>query len=397
MDYDFLNRNFVKNAEKAVQHFQQTIEEAEPPEEELEALCEGLTTFGHTRNLDNDFVLAGIDGSGEFPILHQDDIYMHFAVSAGAVFETCSRKQHKLSAKTLDGTLYTGLVNLFDHDKGVPQGYRFYLHQLTGLDLSDLRDHSDYCHVFSSQGGANLRPEDITWDQAAFSKASQVGTHAYMIRSMAELGMAIHCLQARPKYLLMDTSLVYFLLGESIYLPELMKRYLVCQANAQGSAVIGLCKSHNIPNGDLVGRCAIDHYRLRDHWFLRLPSEALGERRPSFLIDREVPPKLGVSYLFKFHEMSFPMRIDIDAGWWRRHIDWDRHKEKELFEDLDYTCHDVRSYGYPYPMHAAHRRASLTKKERKAVKDILWQQAQQQGVFRGSLMRTQEAIHEAGI
>lgn len=397
MDYDFLDRNFVKSAANAVRNFRQAIEEAEPPEEELEDLCKGLTTFPHCRTLETDFIVAGVDGSGEFPILNQDDIYMHFVVSAGAVFETCTQKQHKLTAKTIDGTMFTGLVNLRDYDHGVPDGYRFFLNQLIGLDLFDLRDQSDYCNVFSSQGRLKLKPGDVTWDQAAFSKATQVGTHAYMIRSMAELGMAIRCLAAKPRYLLLDTSLVYFLLGESIYLPELMKRYLVCQANAQNTAVIGLCKSHNIPNGDLIGRWATERYKANDHWFLRLPSEALGEKRPSFLIDKEIPPKLGVSYLFKFHEMSFPMRIDVDAQWWRTHINGDVESEKRFFANLDYTCHDVRSYGYPYPMHAAHRRASLTRKEKKAVRDILWQQAQREGILRGAFMHTQEEIHETGI
>ena len=36
-----------------------------------------------------------------------------------------------------------------------------------------------------------------------------------MIRSLAELGMGVRCLTAKPKYLLLDTSLVYFLLGET--------------------------------------------------------------------------------------------------------------------------------------------------------------------------------------
>ena len=397
MDYDFLTRSFIQNASQAVRSFRLAIEEAEPPEAELEALCQGLKRFSHCRSLEKDFRIAGVDGSGEFPILQQDDIFMHFVVSAGAVFETCTRRQHKMAVQSAKGTMYTGLVNLRDYGDAVTEGYQFFLDQLIGLDLGDLRDQSDYCEVFSEQGRVPMQPGDVTWDQAAFSKASQVGTHAYLIRSVAELGMAIRCLAVQPKYLLMDTSLVYFLLGEKLYLPELMKRYLICRANAQNTAVFGLCKSHNIPNGDLLGRWAAERYDAKDHWFLRLPSEALGERRPAFLQDREVPPKLGVSYLFKFHEMSFPMRIDMDAQWWRDHINGDTQREKQLFQDLDYTCHDVRSYGYPYPLQAAHRRASLTKKERRAVRDILFQQAQREGILRGALIRSQEEIHESGI
>ena len=172
---------------------------------------------------------------------------------------------------------------------------------------------------------------------------------------------------------------------------------MICRANAQGTGVFGLCKSHGIPNGDLLGRWAAERFDAKDHWFLRLPSEALGEQSPTFLQDREVPPKLGISYLFKFHEMSFPMRLDMDAGWWREHIHGDVAREKRLFQELDYTCHDVRSYGYPYPLHSAHRKASLTKKERRALKDILFQFASKEGILRGAFMRDQEEIHQAGV
>ena len=146
-----------------------------------------------------------------------------------------------------------------------------------------------------------------------------------------------------------------------------------------------------------MGRWATERFDAKDHWFLRLPSEALGEERPAFLRDREVPPKLGLSYLFKFHEMSFPMRLDVDAAWWREHIGGDIDREKRLFEDLDYTCHDVRSYGYPYPLQSAHRKSSLTRKERRAIRDILMQFASKEGILRGAFMRSQEDIHQAGV
>jgi hypothetical protein len=397
MDFDFLSRDFVKTAEEAVAAFRQTIEEVEPPEGELERLCDRLTVFDHCTRLEQDFVVAGVDGSGEFPVIQQDDIFMHFVVSAGAVFETCTKRQHKLSVHNMKGDLYTGLIILRDLGEGVLAGYRGYLNEFLSMDLHDLVDRSDYCAVFSAEGRKPLTPGDVQWDQVAISRASQVATHAYMIRSLAELGMAVRCLAQKPRYLLLDTSLVYFLLGETIYLPELLKRHLICQANEQGTGVLGLCKSHGIPNGDLLGRWATERFGAKDHWFLRLPSASLGEPIPVFLQDREVPPKLGVSYLFKFHDMSFPMRLDVDAGWWRTHIKDDAAREKQLFQDLDYTCHDVRSYGYPYPLQSAHRKSSLTRKERRAVRDILFQFASKEGILRGAFMRTQEDIHQAGL
>ena len=133
------------------------------------------------------------------------------------------------------------------------------------------------------------------------------------------------------------------------------------------------------------------------HWYLRLPSSALGERTPAFLKGKEIPPKLSVSYMFKFEPIAFPMRIDVDAGWWTAHIGGDETKEQEFFGNLDFTCHEVRSYGYPYPMHAAHRSASLTAQERRMLRDIVLQNAQQEGVGPMAFDVDPEELHMSGM
>ena len=87
----------------------------------------------------------------------------------------------------------------------------------------------------------------------------------------------------------------------------------------------------------------------------------------------------------------------VRPSWKALEVCQDRIKEKQFFGDLDFTCHEVRSFGYPYPMHAAHRSASLTKQERKALKDILVQHAQKEGLLRGSVMSDPEELHMAGM
>lgn len=397
MDYDFLDRSFLDAAKRVIVDFREAVESATPPEKELEALCKGIRPYSHCNALQEDFTVGAVDGSGEYPILQQDDIFVHFAVAAATCYKTETRRQHKLATVSMDQGVFKDFVILRDDAASTIKGYEGFLDHLLHVDLRQLAADSDYCEVFSACGRKHISARDVAWENLALSKASQVATHAYMVRSLAELGMAVRLLEKKTKYILIDTSLVYFLLGEAIYLPEIVKRNLICRANAQGTGVVALSKSHNIPNGDLIGRWARDRMGFKDHWYLRLPSEELGEKRPSFLREKEVPPKLGVSYLFKFHATSFPMRIDVDAGWWRSHIAGDANAEQHLFESLDYTCHDVRSYGYPYPMHAAHCVASLTKRERKAARDILFQYAQQEGILRGAFMRDPEMIHQGGI
>jgi len=396
MDFDFLDRSLIDASREAIQRFKVAIEGSKPSDKELNALGARIRPYEHARTLPADFRISAVDGSGEYPVLQQDDVFVHFATAAGVTYETHSNRQCKIGAIPGVPPLLKRFILLRDEKKTLTEGYRDFVENGLGLPLKDLVEKSDYCQVFSSCG-KGLKPNQVAWSNLGFSQASQISSHAYQLRSMAELGMAIRLLEQRPRYLLLDTSLVYFLLGESIFLPEIFKRYLVNQATAQGTAVVALCKSHNIPNGDMIGRYAKDEHGLKDHWYLRFPSSALGEPTPNFLKDKEIPPKLCVSYLFKFEATSFPMRIDLDVAWWEQNLADDPAKEARFFGDLDFTCHEVRSYGYPYPMHAAHRRASLTNQERKAVRDLLLQQAQREGLARGAIMQDPEALHMGGI
>lgn len=397
MDFDFLDRKLLNVTRDAVVQFKNVVEGARPNDKELRALYKRIRPYEHTRVLDDEFVVSAVDGSGEFPVLQQDDVFLHFAIAAGAAYRTESHRQHKLTSLHALNPIFKQYVLLSDDSRVVIESYKQYLQALTGLTLKDLVKSSDYCEVFNRFSREKLNPSQVTWERFPFAKASQVATHAYLLRSMAELGMALRMLDDKPRYLLLDTSLVYFFLGEQPYLPELLKRTLITRAAQQGTGVVALCKSHNLPNGDLIARHAKDELGHKDHWYLRLPSEALGEPIPVFLQDREIPPKLSVSYLFKFHATSFPMRIDVDAQWWQQAIGGDEAREKSFFNDLDFTCHEVRSYGYPYPMRAAHRSASLTKQERKALKDILLQQAQREGLMRGVLAADPEELHMGGL
>lgn len=396
MDFDFLDKQLLTSSRVAIESFKAAIEGIRPSDKELKKLCSTIQSYPHTTRLEEDFTISAVDGSGEFPVIQQDDIFVHFVTAAGATYRTAWARQHKLKSLDAKTPIFKDFILLSDDDKLLRQSYQTFLESMLGLTLKDLVKDSDYCDVFS-QFENTISPQQVTWKNLPFSKSSQIATHAYLMRSIAELGMAIRMLAHNPRYLLLDTSLVYFLLGETPYLPEIMKRYLITQANQQSTAIVALCKSHNIPNGDLIGRYAKDELGLKDHWYLRLPSASLGEKTPAFLDGKEIPPKLSVSYLFKFEATSFPMRIDVDAQWWTAHIGHDRHKEQQFFSNLDFTCHEVRSYGYPYPMHSAHRSASLTKHERKALRDILVQQAQQEGLIRPGFSADPEQLHMSGM
>ena len=282
MDFDFLDTELVSSSRRAILSFKTVIEESKPSNEEINQLCGQIHSYPHTTKLDNDFSIAAVDGSGEFPALQQDDIFMHFVTAAGLTYQTYSHRQNKLVLQKEGPSIIKQFILLNDDDDYLKLSYKTFFEDLLGKDLSYCVKESDYCETFS-RFGKRIRHHQINWDNLSLSKASQIATHAYLIRSITELAMAIKLLIQEPRYLLLDTSLVYFLLGESPYLPEILKRHLITQANAQNVGVIALCKSHNIPNGNLINRFAKDQLNLKDHWYLRLPSEELGENTPLFL------------------------------------------------------------------------------------------------------------------
>lgn len=395
MDFDFLDGQFLESSLQAIKTFQNYLEEAEPPNRELDELCDRIRSYGHCDALDEDFVIGAVDGSGEFPILQQDDIFVYLVTSAALLYQTQTERQHKLSRVLVEGEHLRHFLVIPGNQKLLREEYKNYLHRLTGTSLQQLVANSDYLEVYS-RFGKTLQPNRVRWDRINLPHASQVASHQYQIRSLAELGMVLPLLHGHPKYVLIDTSFVYFLLGGSLFLPEIVKRYIKTRALEGGTGLVALSKSHNVPSGDLIGRKARDQ-GFADHWYLRLPCTELGEPLPTFLEGREIPPKLCVSYLFKFHKATFPMRLDVDAGWWRQVIDGSETAERRFFRDLDFSCHDVRCYGYPYPMYAAHRRASLTKRERRSIREILVRYAMKEGLIRDPFERAPEDVHMGGL
>ena len=75
----------------------------------------------------------------------------------------------------------------------------------------------------------------------------------------------------------------------------------------------------------------------------------------------------------------------MDREYWNKYVKSEDKtetllRESQIFADLDYTCRDQRVYGYPYPIKAAHDRASLTDAERVALRKQLIAEAVKEGM-----------------
>ena len=177
MDFDFLDRQLLDSSRDAIKSFKSAVDEVRASPQEMEQLCDGIRAYPHTAVLKEDFTLSAVDGSGEFPVLQQDDIFLHFATAAGATYRTVSAHQHKLVSKHAVPPTSKQFVVLSDNDRVLRQSYKAFLKRSVDMDLPELVEESDYCEVFS-QFGNSIQHKDVSWRNLALSKASQVATHS---------------------------------------------------------------------------------------------------------------------------------------------------------------------------------------------------------------------------
>lgn len=159
---------------------------------------------------------------------------------------------------------------------------------------------------------------------------------------------------------------------------------------------MALSKSHGLPGvealEDLARElCGLGDRETAEHWYLRIPTQARDGWKLTLTGERRIPPAGAVSYLVRFHKSIPVLRVDMDQVYWEAHIDGADDEEtlaneRHLFEDLDYASHDQRCFGYPYPIKAAHDRASLTQAERLALRKLVIDAAVRTGM-RQSLFR----------
>ena len=137
-----------------------------------------------------------------------------------------------------------------------------------------------------------------------------------------------------------------------------------------------------MPHMDVIEDMIKTKVPTGEHWFLRLPFET-----PEFLKPRVLPPVGAVTYLFKLHKTTQPMRLDMDREYWKNNV-WSEDeklmssREKQIFRDLDFASHDQRCYGYPYPIKACHDMVSLTDGERTALRKQVIDEAVKAGLKR---------------
>jgi hypothetical protein len=353
-------------------------------EETEEHIRKSIRSFKHTNRVD-EFRIAGVDGSGDYPSFSYADSFVYVATASGTVFRTDALhglvEEQVLIEPNLD------LVWLpEDQEKAEGQWIRAFS-SLAGMDAGEVVWESDYSTLKRAHAGSGA-----SLDHLVLPLASDTSNCGIQLRSCAEWGTALRLIQSEPacRYVLMDTtlSLPFIKTKDNSLFHEQLKRLCCVRARERGVRLFTVSKSHGLPSIELIEKFAREKLglpasKVAEHWFIRLPVPSVDEWSVEGLIEgRQIPPVGAVSYLFRFHKNTPVMRLDVDRTWWEENLHDHPDEEIRVFQELDYCGHDQRAYGYPFPIKACHDRTRLSNAERLVMKKQIIDAAVAKGMKR---------------
>lgn len=359
-------------------------------EDEVERLRSAIMSFAHTIERPH-LTIAGVDGSGDFPLLSYADSFIYLAVAQGTVYEAdrlCGLREVPPGTEPLFQTVW-----LTEDKEMSDSALDRIFSELAGMSPLAAIQESDYRTLKAQVSGRRLSSDQILAELIR-PHASDASNLAIQLRSTAEFGAALQLLagDTAPQYLLVDTTFSLPLVSNAAnsLFYEHLKRLCCVRARSRGVGFFALSKSHGLPAMEVLEDIVRevqkrDANEVAEHWYLRIPEPKRDSWQLSLTEGRRIPPPGAVSYLVRFHRTTPVMRLDMDLEYWKSAVKGaseaeTRSRERAIFEDLDYACHDQRVYGYPYPIKAAHDRASLTQAERVAFRKQLIAAAIKQGM-----------------
>lgn len=365
-------------------------------DDEAERVRETIQPFSHTTSVKG-LSVGGADGTGVYPAVTYADSFIYITLAQATVYRAEPRVG--LREVTTDPPSLLEFTWLPEDEARRRSEFDRTFAALAGADVQEVIRSSDYSRLKQRHAHGAVTVAGL-FDGLVRPHAADAGNIAIQLRSCGEMGAALKILRE-------STGIDLFLMDGTLSLPfvsrqdtslfhEHLKRLCCVEARSRGIAFAAVSKSHGLPSSELIENLAREKLGLTgrttaEHWYLRLPRRGIDSWEFTAAAGRNMPPPGAVTYLLRFHRNIPIMRLDIDEEYWKQQIRGASESEtldneRRLFENLDYTCHDQRSYGYPYPIKAAHDRASLTKPERVALRKQIVDAAVAQGMKR-SLFR----------
>lgn len=355
-------------------------------EEDINKLLEYVTHFDHCKYPDRPFSIGGSDSSGGFPVVTYGDSYVYLVTATTRIYEALTEGRLKEMEVPI-----SSLVELLwlpeDHERKVNYFKKFFERICGDTPLEVIINKSDYLQLRKKATGKTFSADELI-DKLLFPAAHDANNVRIQVMVAYELCSIISMLNSgiKPTYVILDNTLTlpYIRSDECLFF-EVLKRYCCKVALEYDVGLFAISKSHNIPHMEKI-EDAIS-IEGSEHWYFRIPTEDEDGFRPKFLGTRAVPPIGAITYIFKLHKTTQPMRLDMDIEFWNKNIKNEdseimKCKENQIFRDLDFTSHDQRCYGYPYPVKASHDIVSLTNAEKEAFRKQVIDAAVRMGLSR---------------
>lgn len=383
----YFNQDLKSKIENVVTDLKEWNQETSVKQDEIDKMSSYIGHFEHCRVPDREFSIGGTDGSGEFPVASYGDSYIYFVTALTKLFHASTR-EGRLKEQPTSGGILAEFLWLPEDQEEKDKRYEQFFCDLVGIPLSELCSQSDYISLRLKHTGQPSTPEELI-QLMIKPQAHDAGNVRIHLMTATEICTIIKALQngIKPTYFLADTTLTLpFVKKRECLFFELAKRYCCRLARENGVAFFALSKSHNIPHMDQLEEL-IKRKDYEDHWYLRIPTQEFDGFSPEFLGTRGIPPVGGMTYIFRLHKTTPPMRLDMDINYWRENI-WHADKEimtqreVQVFRDLDFASHDQRCYGYPYPIKASHDSVSLTQERRLTLRKQIIDMAESAGLKR---------------
>ncbi len=352
--------------------------------------------------LNEDYLVAAIDGSGSENFFLLDDIRVHLISTATVVLNTNTKfgdpfrpmsndEVSRVMGKdqpNLDLLWHLGvredaaekLAEMFEllyPIEDIPSLVLPFFQdviQKTIDKLEDLRDteFGQYIDEFHKMVTLISRGNLLT-TSAAHDELRKTAEYAAAKRLLIS--------DIKPRFLLLDGAMSVFIHFARQY-PSLPSGFMlrdICKtAREKGTILCAVSKNHTIPFAHRIAKMAEEKFGKNKKWFCLLPSnDDPGGGLHIYSNRTYIPPRLAVPYLFSFSGDNRPSRIDFDRIWWLENIfvegdpESTRENEIALFRELEFMSRDARWYGYPVPLALAHTECKISYEDLSIAKDIL--------------------------
>ena len=388
MRFDIHYRNDLTNKiSSVVNDMKQWNQETAEDKADFKKITNYAESFSHCVKASEPFTICGADSSGEFPVTTYNDSYIYLVTALTRLYSAV--KEGHLKEEVIEDSNIVDFLWLPEDKQESDKHFETFFENLIQMSLPDLCRESDYLMLRKQITGKNITTQELL-SLLLKPNAHDANNVRIHLMTAAELCTIARLMKSnmQPTYLIADTTLTLPLIKQrGCLFFELVKRYCCQLARTKGSVFMALSKSHNIPHMDRIIEEIAHKTGSQEHWYLRIPTLEDDNFRPKFLSSRGIPPIGGITYIVRFHKNIPPMRIDFDKYYWKESIwsddsDLMLKREQRIFGDLDFTTHDQRSYGYPYPVKASHDIVSLTRAEKEALRKQIIDAAERAGLKR---------------